>query len=104
MTETFAGHAALAIALDIPANMPEYARLQSPLSPPQGSSVTFHVWVAAGTMLAAVQPYVMDANYTWSGSYVPLTEILDVTLDTVQSRTVMPYSEIGTVIVAQHPV
>jgi hypothetical protein len=70
-THVFAGSAALQATTSVPAGSEEYVRLMPPpasLAP--GNTVTFHVWIPPGANLLAVQPYVMDANYIWTGSYV----------------------------------
>jgi hypothetical protein len=99
-TERFAGSSALQVTLSVPAGSMQYARYNAPaVAPLPGSAVTFHVWVAPGAGLLAIQPYVMDKNYLWSGSYVELGQLVPgcwatITL-AVPASFVTPAFEIG---------
>ena len=74
--ETFAGGASLAVTLNVPAASNAYAEYSAPnLAPLAGATVAFHVWLPANATLLAIQPYVMDANYVWTGSYVELGQL-----------------------------
>jgi hypothetical protein len=76
-TERFAGGSALQVTLNAPGGMNAYARYQSPpVAPLAGAVVTFHVWVSPGATLQAFQPYVMDKNYVWTGSWVEMGQVV----------------------------
>jgi len=34
-----------------------------------GKTITFRIWVPSGASLSSVMPYIMDYNYTWSGTW-----------------------------------
>ena len=69
---------------------------------PAGKTVTFHVWVPAGSGLTAVQPYVMQGaggNYQWTGDYQPISTLTPgawntLTL-TVPANAVTPLFQTG---------
>jgi len=45
---------------------------------PAGATVTFHVWVPAGSGLTAVQPYAQQGaagSWAWSGNYQPIANL-----------------------------
>jgi hypothetical protein len=100
MTERIAGSSALQATLAIPAGSFEYVRyIVPPVAPVAGAVVTFHVWVAPGAALQAIQPYVMDKNYVWTGSWVEMGQLVPgcwatITL-AVPTTVVAPAYEIG---------
>jgi len=95
---TFSGSASLAATLNVPAGTAVYARFRTP-SIPLGATVTFHVWVPRGAALTNIQPYVMDARYTWSGTWLPPTDFVRGCWATitvaVPTTFVLPLFEIG---------
>jgi hypothetical protein len=34
-----------------------------------GTTITFHAWIPGGSKVSALQPYILDQNYTWSSSW-----------------------------------
>lgn len=66
---------------------------------PAGAIVTFHVWVPAGQQLSAVQPYVMDFNWLWTGTWVAGTSLTanawNTITVTVPGTAVLPLQELG---------
>jgi hypothetical protein len=99
-SQKFAGTSALQVTLNIAGGMNEYARYQSPpVAPLGGAVVTFHVWVPPGANLWAIQPYVMDKNFVWTGAWTEMTQIVQgcwstITL-TVPNNFASPAWEIG---------
>jgi hypothetical protein len=97
-TQQYAGRGSLAITLNIPAGSNVYARLESP-SIPVGATLTFEVWVPPGADLESIQPYVMDANFKWTGTWLPATEFVPGCWSTIKvqvpTTAVMPLSELG---------
>ncbi len=99
-TQKFAGGSALQVTLNVPGGMNEYARYQSPpVAPLAGAVVTFHVWVEPGASLWAIQPYVMDKNYVWTGAWTEMTQIVQGCWSTialtVPNNFASPAYEIG---------
>jgi hypothetical protein len=99
-TERLAGSSSLQATLAIPAGSFEYVRyLVPPVAPVAGAVVTFHVWVAPGAALQAIQPYVMDKNYVWTGSWVEMGQLVPGCWATitvaVPTTFVAPAYEIG---------
>ena len=62
-----------------------------------GSTITYHVWIPAGGQITALQPFVMDKNYSWTSSwYGSFTADTWNTLTvTVPSDAVSPLSALG---------
>jgi hypothetical protein len=75
-----------------------YARISNPPTP-AGVTVTYHVWIPTGSQLSAIQPYVMDHNWAWTGTIVNLGSLTQgawntVTV-TVPAGAAMPLNELG---------
>jgi hypothetical protein len=54
-----------------------YAKLALPPTP-AGATVTFRVWVPSGTVVASIQPYVMqgaNGGWAWTGNWQPLANL-----------------------------
>jgi hypothetical protein len=69
---------------------------------PAGSTVTFHVWIPAGSKVASVQPYVQQGasgNWTWTGNWQPIGSLTAGAWNTIQvtvpSNAVTPLYEMG---------
>ncbi len=62
-----------------------------------GTTITFHVWIPSGSKVTALQPYIQDYNYTWTGSwYGSFTANAWNTLTlTVPANAVMPLQSLG---------
>jgi hypothetical protein len=66
-------------------------------SPAPGTTISYRVYVPSGTPVSAVQPYISDANFTWSHSWNPnLPRNAWMTLTVVVPPGVaLPLKEIG---------
>jgi Mannanase, galactose-binding domain-like len=54
-----------------------YAKLASPPTP-AGATVTFRVWIPSGTVVASIQPYVLqgaNGGWAWTGNWQPLANL-----------------------------
>jgi hypothetical protein len=62
-----------------------------------GTTITFHVWISSGSQITALQPYILDRNYTWSSSwYGSFTTNAWNTLNlTVPTNAVSPLQQLG---------
>ena len=67
-----------------------------------GKTVTFHVWIPAGSKLTSVQPYVQQGaggGWTWTGNWRPISSLTagawNTILVTVPSNAVVPLWEMG---------
>lgn len=66
----FAGAASLKVTFGSTSG-DAYAKVLNPMVP-AGATVTFHVWIPAGTGLSAVQPYVLQGaagSWAWTGNW-----------------------------------
>jgi peptidoglycan/xylan/chitin deacetylase (PgdA/CDA1 family) len=58
---------------------------------PKGATITFRVWVPAGTGLSAIQPFVLQGasgGWQWTGTYMPISELQENAWNRV--RVVVP--------------
>ncbi len=97
-TPAFAGSSSLEGMMTVPMGSSIYLRARGPVIP-LGATVTFHVWLPPGAPILAVQGYVMDANYTFTGSYVEAGQMVlgcwaTITI-VVPTTAVPPLFEIG---------
>ena len=62
-----------------------------------GTTITFNVWIPGGSKVSALQPYMLDHNYTWSSSwYGSFTANAWNTLTlTVPTNAVSPLQSLG---------
>jgi Cellulase (glycosyl hydrolase family 5) len=62
-----------------------------------GTTITFNVWIPSGSQVSALQPYILDHNYTWSSSwYGSFTANAWNTLTlTVPTNAVSPLQSLG---------
>ncbi len=69
--QAFAGTHSLAVQFSGTAADAQQVAVSAPATP-AGKTVTFHVWIPAGSGITAVQPYVQQGSaggWAWSGSY-----------------------------------
>lgn len=71
----FAGSTSLVATLDIPVSDSWFLAVRVPSSVPLGATLTFHVWLPADSPIGSVQPFVMDAEFTWSGHWIPVENL-----------------------------
>ena len=62
-----------------------------------GSTLTFHVWIPAGSQITALQPFVMDKNYVWTSSWYGSfnANAWNTLTLTVPANAVSPLSAVG---------
>jgi fibronectin type 3 domain-containing protein len=62
-----------------------------------GTTITFHVWIPSGSTITALQPYLLDKNWSWASSwYENLTPNAWNTMTlTVPSSAVSPLQSLG---------
>ncbi len=62
-----------------------------------GSTITFHVWIPAGSQVWALQPYTQDTNNSWNGSWYPsfTANAWNTLTLTVPSNAASPLSALG---------
>jgi hypothetical protein len=62
-----------------------------------GTTITFHVWIPSGSPVTALQPFLMDQNWTWSsswlGSFTP--NAWNTLTLTVPTNAVTPLNALG---------
>jgi hypothetical protein len=75
-----------------------YADVASP-GVAAGKTITYHVWVPSGSQLTAVQPYVMDNVWAWTGTYVAIGSLTvnawNTITVTVPANAAMPLQQLG---------
>ncbi|HEV2437787.1 MAG TPA: cellulase family glycosylhydrolase [Verrucomicrobiae bacterium] len=64
-----------------------------------GTTITFHVWIPSSANITAIQPYVQDHNWTWTGNYTVSGNLTanawnTITL-TVPANAVSPMQSLG---------
>ena len=64
-----------------------------------GTTITFHVWIPSSANISAIQPYVQDHNWTWTGNYTVSGNLTanawnTITL-TVPANAVSPMQSLG---------
>jgi hypothetical protein len=66
---------------------------------PAGKVVTCRVWIPTGSQLSAIQPYVMDFNWAWTGNVIPLASLTqgawNTVAVTVPAGAAVPLKELG---------
>jgi hypothetical protein len=99
-TQAFAGTHALAVAFNGGAGTAQ-AYVSSP-TVAAGKTVTFHVWIPAGSAVSAVQPYVQQGSgggWTWTGNYQAISNLQtgawNTLTVTVPSNAVTPLYQLG---------
>lgn len=96
-TQKFAGAQSLAVNFSGGAGN-AMAEVASP-SAGAGATITFHVWIPTGSQITAIQPYVMDHNWTWTGNYQTVgnlhTNAWNSLTLTVPSNAAMPLQQLG---------
>jgi len=94
----YAGAKSLKVALSVGSGS-HYAKLANPANLTAGKTVTFRVWVPANAAISAIQPYVMDNNWAWTGNYQPYANLSkgawNTITVTIPSNAVNPMKEIG---------
>jgi hypothetical protein len=66
----FAGRSSLRATITLAANDIIYAYVVPPASIVVGDVLTFRVWLPPGATLDSIQPYIMDADFVWSGEWI----------------------------------
>jgi hypothetical protein len=95
--EAFAGTHSLAVTINGAAGN-AYTQVLDP-SAGDGKVITFHVWIPSGSQVTAIQPFEMDADYTWTGNYQTIgslkTNAWNTLTVTVPSNAVLPLYSLG---------
>jgi hypothetical protein len=95
--QKYAGSASM--KMDINGNGSYLAQKDNPSGISAGTMITFRVWVPSGANLKSIQPFVQDANWTWTGAwrdYASLTKNAWNTVTvTVPSYAATPITRIG---------
>lgn len=64
-----------------------------------GKTITFHVWIPSGSQITAIQPYVLDDNWAWTGNYQAIgnlhTNAWNTLTVTVPSNAATPLQQLG---------
>lgn len=98
-TQAFSGNSSLQVMLTVPTTGAIYAYIAPPTSIPLGATLTFHVWLPPGASLSSIQPYIMDANYVWSGEWIAVEDLVFGCWNTIQvpvpSTFVTPLFQMG---------
>ena len=74
----FAGSQSLAVAITSPAGGGSNTVAVSAPVTPAGATVTYHVWIPAGSKIVSVQPYVLQGasgGWAWTGSWTPVANL-----------------------------
>jgi hypothetical protein len=100
-TEVYAGAKSLAVQFSGTKSDTQMVYVSSPATP-VGKTVTFHIWIPAGSAVSAVQPYVQQGaggGWLWTGNYQAITsltpEAWNIIAVTVPSNAVTPLYELG---------
>ncbi|RYZ03205.1 MAG: hypothetical protein EOO73_28375 [Myxococcales bacterium] len=97
-TRAFAGSGSLQVTLGAAGD--GYAKVLNP-SVPAGATITFHVWVPAGSSLSAVQPYVLQGAagaWAWTGSWTAASALQAGSFNTLTvtvPANAAPLAELG---------
>jgi hypothetical protein len=99
--QKFAGSSSLAVSFHGAAGDKQEAYVSSP-STPAGKTVTYHIWIPAGSKITAVQPFVQQGSgggWTWTGNWQPIgnlkTGAWNTLTVTVPSNAVTPLFRLG---------
>jgi hypothetical protein len=96
-TQAFGPTHSLAVTINGAAGVGN-ARIANP-SIAAGTVITYHVWVPSSAPLNDIQPYVMDHNWTWTGTYIAGGSVTRNAWNTIQvtvpSNAVLPLNELG---------
>ncbi len=94
--QSYSGNQSLAVNINGSASGTASAYVSNVAAVP-GSTITFHVWIPAGSPIWALQPYTQDPNNNWNGSwYDSLTANAWNTLTlTVPANAVSPLNTLG---------
>ena len=64
-----------------------------------GSTINFHVWIPSGAKISAIQPFVQDHNWTWTGNYTVSGNLTpnawNTITVTVPANAVTPMQKLG---------
>jgi chitinase len=95
----FSGTHSLAIKFDVSDYTPKsQVYVNSPLMKP-GSTIYFHVWVPANSGLSAVNPFVEDQNWTWTGNWQDISALVPNSWNTISvtipAGAIAPIQRIG---------
>ncbi|SFT16081.1 cadherin-like beta sandwich domain-containing protein [Paenibacillus sp. BC26] len=97
--KAYQGNQSLKMTLNVTGSQGPFARLSSPAGLTAGSTYEFQVWVPSGASIAGVQPYMMDSTWSWTGNFVPYTNLTKdawntLTL-TIPAGAKTPFNEFG---------
>jgi hypothetical protein len=98
--QAFAGAQSLKLSADTSGAASNiYAKLNNPLGLTIGGTYKFRIWVPSDANIAAVQPYVMDGSWTWTGNNVEYDQLEKNSWNTVSltipANAANPINEIG---------
>ena len=100
-TQAFAGAKSLAVQFGGSSGGTQQAYIASPTTP-AGKTVTFHVWIPAGSAVTAVQPFVQQGasgNWLWTGNYQSISNLSVGTWNTltvtVPANAATPLYQLG---------
>ncbi len=99
--QKFAGTHSLAVQFNGSGADTQYVYVAAPATP-AGKTVTFHIWIPAGSKVTAVQPFVLQGSsggWLWTGNYQSTSSLTagawnTLTL-TVPSNAVTPLYQLG---------
>ncbi len=95
----YAGSSSLKMTLNVTASGQYYAQVSNPANLTTGKTVTFRVWVPGNANLTAIQPYVKDNNWLWTGNYQSYANLTKNAWNTITvsipTSSVNPIKELG---------
>lgn len=98
--QAYAGSRSLKLTVSSSSGTDYYVQTDNPSGLNGGATITFHVWVPAGeSNLTAIQPYIEDNNWTWTGNYQSYSSLTKGAWNTltvqVPSGAATPIREVG---------
>lgn len=95
--QKYAGQQSLAVSFNGSAGTSS-VYVPSP-STPAGKTISFRMWIPAGSAVSWIQPYVLDHNWDWSGTWTPIGKLKlnswNVVTVAVPSNAVTPLQQLG---------
>ncbi|REE81511.1 cadherin-like protein [Paenibacillus taihuensis] len=98
--QSYAGAQSLKMSVNVTgASTSPFAKLGNPAGLTAGSTYEFHIWVPSNANIAGVQPYMMDKNWSWTGSLVSYSSLAKDSWNTlaltIPASAANPFNELG---------
>jgi hypothetical protein len=101
-SEAYAGGYSFGAQINSPAGGGKIDLYVPNAGPGRGATVTFHVWIPAGSTLVSVQPYLLEnasTGWKWTGNWQPIAHLKANAWNTitvkVPSTAKLPLSQLG---------